>query len=119
MTQTFKVYAVDDDPLVLDIIQAILEPEYRFAAFENAEACCAALEADNKRLREAFQWNPIDTAPKDCWIFIADKYFGVWQCRYNKYENIWIRVDDVPIRYPKLWMPLPKIQIHTDGKAGE
>lgn len=79
----------------------------------------ASLEAENKRLRSAFQWNPIDTAPKDCWIFIADKYFGVWQCRYNKYENIWIRVDDVPIHYPKLWMPLPKIQIHTDGKAGE
>ena len=50
MTQTFKVYAVDDDPLVLDIIQAILEPEYRFAAFENAEACCAALEADKPDL---------------------------------------------------------------------
>ena len=50
MSQTFKVYAVDDDPLVLDVIGAILEPEYRFTAFENAEACCATLETDKPDL---------------------------------------------------------------------
>ena len=45
MSQSFKVYAVDDDPLVLDIIQTILEPDYPLTTFENAEACCAALES--------------------------------------------------------------------------
>ena len=50
MSQTFKVHAVDDDPLILDVIRAILEPEYRFTAFENAEACCATLETDKPDL---------------------------------------------------------------------
>jgi len=99
--------------------RSLVQMRYYETLAAKSAAKLYSLQEGDKRLRSAFQWNPIDTAPKDCWIFIADKYFGVWQCRYNKYENIWIRVDDVPIRYPKLWMPLPKIQIHTDGKEGE
>ena len=50
MSQSFKVYAVDDDPLILDVIQTILEPDCRIKTFESAEACWTALETDKPDL---------------------------------------------------------------------
>jgi len=50
MDQSFKVYAVDDDPLVLDIIKTILEPDCRVHPFESAEACWTALQSDKPDL---------------------------------------------------------------------
>ena len=46
MSQVFKVFVVDDDPLVLEIMHAILDPDYQIATFTNAEDChaCLALE---------------------------------------------------------------------------
>ncbi|MEI7612432.1 MAG: response regulator [Betaproteobacteria bacterium] len=39
MSQNFKVFAVDDDPIVLDIISAILEPDCQLKIFASAEEC--------------------------------------------------------------------------------
>ena len=43
MSQAFKVNVVDDDPVVLEIIRAILEPDCQIATFPNAEDCHACL----------------------------------------------------------------------------
>lgn len=46
MSQSFKVHVVDDDPLILDVIKMILEPDCQVRPFENAEACWAASQSD-------------------------------------------------------------------------
>ncbi len=45
MSGTFKVFVVDDDPFVLDIIRGILEPDCTVETFDNAGACAPRLEA--------------------------------------------------------------------------
>lgn len=45
MSGTFKVFVVDDDPFVLDIIRGILEPDCLVETFESVEACAPRLEA--------------------------------------------------------------------------
>jgi CheY-like chemotaxis protein len=44
MSGTFKVFVVDDDPFVLDIIRGILEPDCTVETFESVEACAPRLE---------------------------------------------------------------------------
>ena len=43
MSQSFTVFVVDDDPLVLDVIRSILEPDYQLQTFACAEDCLAQL----------------------------------------------------------------------------
>jgi CheY-like chemotaxis protein len=50
MSQIFKVFAVDDDPVVLDIISVILEPECQLQTFTSAEACQERLASDKPDL---------------------------------------------------------------------
>lgn len=44
MSDGFKVFAIDDDPLVLEILCDILQPEYALETFQSAEACLQQLE---------------------------------------------------------------------------
>lgn len=46
MSSTLKVFAVDDDPMILDIIQAILEPDCQIKLFSSAEDCLAQLKSE-------------------------------------------------------------------------
>jgi len=46
MSQPFKVFVVDDDPVVLDIMRAILQPECQIQAFASAEDCQAQMVAE-------------------------------------------------------------------------
>jgi len=50
MSSTFKVFAVDDDPMILDIIQAILEPDCQIKLFSSAEDCLAQLQSETPDL---------------------------------------------------------------------
>jgi CheY-like chemotaxis protein len=50
MSQSFKVFAVDDDPVVLDIISVILEAECQLQTFASAEACLQQLECEKPDL---------------------------------------------------------------------
>lgn len=50
MSQSFKVFAVDDDPLVLDIMNAILESDCELQTFASAEDCLARLESEKPDL---------------------------------------------------------------------
>ena len=50
MSQTFKVFAVDDDPVVLDIIKAVLEPECDLQTFPSAEDCLDKLASEKPDL---------------------------------------------------------------------
>ena len=50
MSSTFKVFAVDDDPMILDIIRAILEPDCQLQLFASAEDCLAQLESETPDL---------------------------------------------------------------------
>lgn len=43
MSEAFKVFVVDDDPLVLDIIRGILESSYAVETFGSADACLQRL----------------------------------------------------------------------------
>ena len=43
MSQSFTVFVVDDDPLVLEVIRTILEPGCQVETFANAEDCLAQL----------------------------------------------------------------------------
>ena len=46
MSQSFKVFAVDDDPVVRDIMTAILEPDCEIHTFPTAEDCLAQMLTD-------------------------------------------------------------------------
>ena len=46
MSQPFTVFAVDDDPLVLEVISTILEPDCRIQTFASAEDCLAQLASE-------------------------------------------------------------------------
>lgn len=46
MSASFKVFVIDDDPFVLDIIRDILAPDCAVETFASVEACVARLEAD-------------------------------------------------------------------------
>ena len=50
MSQSFKVFAVDDDPVVLDIVHAILEPDCQLQTFASAEDCLVVLESEKPDL---------------------------------------------------------------------
>jgi DNA-binding response OmpR family regulator len=50
MSNSFKVFAVDDDPVVLDIIQAILDPDCQIQTFADAEDCQTRLAAEKPDL---------------------------------------------------------------------
>lgn len=50
MSSSFKVFAVDDDPVVLNIILAILEPDCQIQAFPDAEDCLRQLESERPDL---------------------------------------------------------------------
>lgn len=50
MSSTFKVFAVDDDPMILDIIHAILEPDCQIKLFSSAEDCLAQLKSETPDL---------------------------------------------------------------------
>lgn len=45
MNNAFTVFAVDDDPMIQDILRAILEPSYQLEVFSSAEACQAGMAA--------------------------------------------------------------------------
>ncbi|WP_301102570.1 response regulator [Propionivibrio sp.] len=46
MDQSFTVFVVDDDPLVLEIISTTLEPDYQVQTFASAEDCLARLATE-------------------------------------------------------------------------
>jgi CheY-like chemotaxis protein len=46
MSNAFKVFVVDDDPFVLDVIRGILEPECNVETFSSVDACLPRLEAE-------------------------------------------------------------------------
>jgi DNA-binding response OmpR family regulator len=50
MSQAFKVFAVDDDPVVLDIIRAILEPDGQIQTFASSEECQERLTTEKPDL---------------------------------------------------------------------
>ena len=50
MSQFFKVFAVDDDPVVLDIIQAILSPDCDLHTFANSEDCLEYMKSEQPNL---------------------------------------------------------------------
>lgn len=50
MSQTFKVFVVDDDPVVLDIIEAVLGPDCDLHTFANAEDCAERLAREKPDL---------------------------------------------------------------------
>ena len=39
MSHSFTIYAIDDDPMVLEVIRMILEPDYRIVLFSSVEEC--------------------------------------------------------------------------------
>ena len=50
MSPSFKVFAVDDDPVVLDILRAILEPDCEIQTFSSVEDCQARLATEQPDL---------------------------------------------------------------------
>ena len=43
MSDPFKIFAVDDDPVILEAVRNIVEPDCEVEAFESAESCLARL----------------------------------------------------------------------------
>ena len=43
MNNAFTVFAVDDDPMIQDVLCTMLSPSYEITAFDSAEACHAAM----------------------------------------------------------------------------
>lgn len=69
------------------------------------------LIAENKRLREANEWQPIDTAPEQILVMVWQKYnneWGIWWGHkvandwFVKFGNEWLQSQ------PTHWRPLPQ-----------
>ena len=50
MSSAFKVFVVDDDPVILDVMHAILDPDCQVETFESSEGCQSALDSDKPDL---------------------------------------------------------------------
>ena len=50
MNQLFNVFAVDDDPVVLGVMQAILEPDCQLQLYPSAEDCLQQLQSEKPDL---------------------------------------------------------------------
>lgn len=50
MSQSFKVFAVDDDPMIRDVMCAILEPDCQLVTFSSCEKCQAKLASEKPDL---------------------------------------------------------------------
>ena len=50
MSQSFKVFAVDDDPMIRDVMSAILEPDCQLVTFSSCEKCQAKLASEKPDL---------------------------------------------------------------------
>ncbi len=50
MSQLFKVFAVDDDPVVLSVMDAILEPDCQLQLFASAEDCLRQMQSEKPDL---------------------------------------------------------------------
>ena len=46
MSETFKVFVIDDDPFVLEIIRGILQSTYTVETFASVDACQSRLEIE-------------------------------------------------------------------------
>jgi DNA-binding response OmpR family regulator len=46
MSNPFKVFVVDDDPIILEVIRGIVEADHAVETFASAEACMARLQVD-------------------------------------------------------------------------
>jgi DNA-binding response OmpR family regulator len=46
MSDPFRVFVVDDDPIILEVIRNIVEPDHTVETFASAEACMARLQVD-------------------------------------------------------------------------
>ncbi|MFZ4537450.1 response regulator [Propionivibrio sp.] len=46
MSETFKVFVVDDDPFILETIHGILKPDFAAETFSSAEDCLLRLETE-------------------------------------------------------------------------
>ncbi len=46
MNDPFKVFVVDDDPIILDVMRSFLEPDYAVSTFDSAESCQVRLATE-------------------------------------------------------------------------
>lgn len=46
MSDAFRVFAIDDDPLILEIMREVLEPDCVVETFDSAESCLPRLEVE-------------------------------------------------------------------------
>lgn len=76
---------------------------------------CLELEAENKRLKEANEWKPIETAPKDGSRFLAGvdrasgflQYVAWWDDEFSDWV-ITSSLTNIICPTPSHWMPLPE-----------
>jgi len=71
----------------------------------------ARLKAEVELLREAGEWQPIETAPKDMTRVLGyvEEYIVVmWWFTYSNGRSCWETVDGESEVDPTHWMPLPK-----------
>ena len=72
--------------------------------------------ADLERQLAAYQWQPIETAPKNGDMFIAYQNGSVYECRWVEYPPDldhrgsagFLDMTNDGIEYPTHWMPLPE-----------
>ena len=85
--------------------------------FESAIVCTlkaenARLLAENKKLREALEWRPIETAPKNGTTILLSNgtwiNFGRWHRHlYGRGSPGWVINDCGTVERITHWMPLP------------
>ena len=90
----------------------------------------SALRAHDKKLLAPYQWQPIETAPKDGTAILISNGKGAWVAKYKdvyqsgfKPNNPWLSLmlnkDHIPKRLqfggPTHWMPLPSTEAIEKG----
>lgn len=90
----------------------------------------SALRAHDEKLLAPYQWQPIETAPKDGTAILISNGKGAWVAKYKdvyqsgfKPNNPWLSLmlnkDHIPKRLqfggPTHWMPLPSTEAIEKG----
>ena len=90
----------------------------------------SAIRAHDEKLLAPYQWQPIETAPKDGTAILISNGKGAWVAKYKdvyqsgfKPNNPWLSLmlnkDHIPKRLqfggPTYWMPLPSTEAIEKG----
>lgn len=78
----------------------------------------SALRAHDEKLLAPYQWQPIETAPKDGEVILVSHIFNdqiYWVEAAKQKHGAWFRPTGHAVHQPTHWMPLPSTEVIEKG----